>query len=99
MTVTTALWPFALVVGLLTPTPGLDTALVLRTAALGHRARAWGVVLGIQTGVLARGALTSLIAGARLLSTGLRRPTARRTLDRLTGTVITAFGLRPAFGD
>ncbi|MEV4426408.1 LysE family translocator [Streptomyces sp. R-07] len=209
MTVTTALWSFALVVGLLTLTPGLDTALILRTAALGHRARAWGVVLGIQTGVLAWGALTSLgvtalltashlayetlrwagaaylvwmgiqmlrktfgghpaqeapegstpdtfksgwrqgtftnllnpkvgafyvavlpqflpadtnhlamglllttehillgllwstalIAGARLLSTWLRRPTARRTLDRLTGTVITAFGLRLAFGD
>ncbi|MEV7567707.1 LysE family translocator [Streptomyces tanashiensis] len=208
MTTTTALWSFALVVGLLTLTPGLDTALVLRTAALGHRARAWGVVLGIQTGVLAWGALTSLgvtalltasqvayealrwagaaylvwmgvqmlrrtaretpesgtapatrdtfasgwrqgtltnllnpkvgvfyvavlpqflpadtnhlamglllttehillgllwstalIAGARLLSTWLRRPAARRALDRLTGTVITAFGLRLAFGD
>ncbi|SED23975.1 LysE family translocator [Streptomyces sp. TLI_105] len=210
MTTATALWSFALVVGLLTLTPGLDTALVLRTAALGHRARAWGVVLGIQTGVLAWGALTSLgvtalltashlayealrwagaaylvwmgvqmlrktfgghavqeaaqeratpdtftsgwrqgaltnllnpkvgafyvavlpqflpadtnhlamglllttehillgllwstalIAGARLLSTWLRRPTARRTLDRLTGTVITAFGLRLALGD
>ncbi|MEU0400454.1 LysE family translocator [Streptomyces sp. NPDC006197] len=210
MTVSTALWSFALVVGLLTLTPGLDTALILRTAALGHRARAWGVVLGIQTGVLAWGALTSLgvtalltashlayealrwagaaylvwmgvqmlrktfgghpaqeaaqeraapdtftagwrqgtltnllnpkvgafyvavlpqflpadvnhlamgllltaehillgllwstalIAGARLLSGWLRRPTARRTLDRLTGTVITAFGLRLALGD
>ncbi|MFC9595681.1 LysE family translocator [Streptomyces sp. NPDC056944] len=207
MTTTTALWSFALVVGLLTLTPGLDTALILRTAALGHRARARGVVLGIQTGVLAWGALTSLgvtalltashlayeilrwagaaylvwmgvqmlrktgreaeegpapattdsfrsgwrqgaltnllnpkvgafyvavlpqflpadtnhlamgllltaehvllgllwstvlIAGARLLSTWLRRPAARRTLDRLTGTVITAFGLRLAFGD
>ena len=33
------------------------------------------------------------------LSTWLRRPAARRTLDRLTGTVITAFGLRLAFGD
>ncbi|MFE0651254.1 LysE family translocator [Streptomyces sp. NPDC059534] len=211
MTVTTALWSFALVVGLLTLTPGLDTALVLRTSALGHRARAWGVVLGIQTGVLAWGALTSLgvtalltashlayevlrwagaaylvwmgvqmlrrtfrglpatesddpapaaadsfaagwrqgaftnllnpkvgafyvavlpqflppdadhlvmglllttehillgllwstvlIACARLLSGWLRRPAARRTLDRVTGTVIAAFGIRLAFGD
>ncbi|MFJ8979606.1 LysE family translocator [Streptomyces sp. NPDC102282] len=56
----TSLWSFALVVGLLTLTPGLDTALVLRTAALGRRARAWGVVLGIQSGTLAWGALTSL---------------------------------------
>ncbi|CAM5540395.1 hypothetical protein GCM10010299_50860 [Streptomyces tanashiensis] len=104
MTTTTALWSFALVVGLLTLTPGLDTALVLRTAALGHRARAWGVVLGIQTGVLAWGALTSLGVTALLTASqaayeALRRPAARRTLDRLTGAVITAFGLRLAFGD
>lgn len=46
----TALWTFALVVGLLTLTPGLDTALILRTSALGRRRRAWGVVLGIQSG-------------------------------------------------
>ncbi|MEU8527708.1 LysE family translocator [Streptomyces sp. NPDC048629] len=56
----TALWSFALVVGLLTITPGLDTALVLRTSAVGHRRRAWGVVLGIQAGTFAWGALTSL---------------------------------------
>lgn len=212
MTVATALWSFALVVGLLTLTPGLDTALVLRTSGLGHRARAWGVVLGIQTGVLAWGALTSLgvtalltashlayealrwagaaylvwmgvqmlrktfgglpeqdaaeeaapaaadslaagwrqgaltnllnpkvgafyvavlpqflppdtshlamgllltaehillgllwstalIACARLLSTWLRRPRSRRLVDRLTGSVIAAFGVRLAFGD
>ncbi|MGW2182186.1 LysE family translocator [Streptomyces sp. NPDC001732] len=60
MATSTALWSFALVVGLLTLTPGLDTALVLRTAALGRRARAWGVVLGIQTGTFLWGALTSL---------------------------------------
>lgn len=60
MTISTTLWSFALVVGLLTLTPGLDTALVLRTAALGRRRRAWGVVLGIQTGILVWGALTSL---------------------------------------
>ncbi|WP_438486115.1 LysE family translocator [Streptomyces sp. S186] len=47
-------------VGLLTLTPGLDTTLILRTAALGHRRRAWGVVLGIQSGTLVWGVLTSL---------------------------------------
>ncbi|MFI9235411.1 hypothetical protein [Streptomyces sp. NPDC053079] len=57
-----ALWTFSLMVGLLTLTPGLDTALVLRTAALGRRRRAWGVVLGIQSGTLAWGVLTSLRA-------------------------------------
>ncbi|MER5479355.1 LysE family translocator [Streptomyces sp. NPDC002734] len=55
-----ALWTFTVMVGLLTLTPGLDTALVLRTAAIGHRRRAWGVVLGIQSGTLAWGVLTSL---------------------------------------
>ncbi|MEV0321754.1 LysE family translocator [Streptomyces sp. NPDC050658] len=60
MAISTSLWSFALVVGLLTLTPGLDTALILRTSALGQRRRAWGVVLGIQSGTLLWGALTSL---------------------------------------
>lgn len=64
---TTALWSFALVVGLLTLTPGLDTALILRTSALGHRRQAWGVVLGIQTGTLVWGTLSS--AGVTALLT------------------------------
>ncbi|MFC5907076.1 LysE family translocator [Streptacidiphilus monticola] len=71
MTTTTALWSFALVVGLLTLTPGLDTALILRTAALGHRARAWGVVLGIQTGTLLWGTLSSLGVTAILAASQL----------------------------
>ncbi|MEV6104067.1 LysE family translocator [Streptomyces sp. NPDC051940] len=70
MAIDTALWSFALVVGLLTLTPGLDTALILRTAALGRRTRAWGVVLGIQTGTLVWGALTS--AGVTALLTASR---------------------------
>ncbi len=41
---------FGLVVALLTVTPGLDTALVLRTAAVAGRGRAWGAVAGIQAG-------------------------------------------------
>ncbi|MEU8919880.1 LysE family translocator [Kitasatospora sp. NPDC048545] len=67
MEMTTALWSFALVVGLLTLTPGLDTALVLRTSALAGRRQAWGVVLGIQTGTLIWGTLTS--AGVTALLT------------------------------
>lgn len=62
----TALWSFALVVGLLTLTPGLDTALILRTAALRSRREAWGVVLGIQAGTLAWGTLSSLGVSALL---------------------------------
>ena len=67
----TALWSFALVVGLLTITPGLDTALILRTAALGHRRRAWGVVFGIQTGTLVWGAFTSFGVTALLTASHL----------------------------
>ncbi|MFF2813221.1 LysE family translocator [Streptomyces sp. NPDC058000] len=58
-------------VGLLTLTPGLDTALILRTAALGHRRRAWGVVLGIQSGTLVWGVLTSLGVTALLTASHL----------------------------
>ncbi|OIK01355.1 LysE family translocator [Streptomyces colonosanans] len=71
MAMSTALWSFALVVGLLTLTPGLDTALILRTAALGRRTRAWGVVLGIQTGTVLWGALTSLGVTALLTASHL----------------------------
>lgn len=71
MATSTALWSFALVVGLLTLTPGLDTAVILRTAALGRRTRAWGVVLGIQTGTLIWGALTSLGVTALLTASHL----------------------------
>ncbi|MGW2540372.1 LysE family translocator [Kitasatospora sp. NPDC001574] len=56
----TAFWSFAVVVGVLILTPGLDTALILRTAALGGRREAWGVVLGIQTGTLFWGTASSL---------------------------------------
>lgn len=61
---------FALVVGLLTLTPGVDTALILRTAALGQRRRAWGVVLGIQTGTMIWG--TASAAGLSVLLTASR---------------------------
>jgi threonine/homoserine/homoserine lactone efflux protein len=77
VTITAALWSFALVVGLLTLTPGLDTALILRTAALGRRRRAWGVVLGIQTGTLLWGTLTSLGVTVLLTASHLAYETLR----------------------
>ncbi|MFG2531028.1 LysE family translocator [Streptomyces sp. NPDC048516] len=77
MAIGTELWSFTLVVGLLTLTPGLDTALILRTAGLGHRRRAWGVVLGIQTGTLLWGALTSLGLTALLTASQLAYETLR----------------------
>ncbi len=71
MAISTAVWSFALVVGLLTLTPGLDTALILRTSMLGHAHRAWGVVLGIQGGILVWGAFTSLGVTALLTASHL----------------------------
>lgn len=72
-----AIGTFALIVGLLTLTPGLDTALILRTAACGHRRRAWGVVLGIQSGTLVWGVLTSLGVTALLTASHLAYTTLR----------------------
>ncbi|MFC9618645.1 LysE family translocator [Streptomyces sp. NPDC056930] len=77
MAISTALWSFALVVGLLTLTPGLDTALILRTSALGRRKRALGVVLGIQSGTLVWGALTSLGVTALLTASHVAYETLR----------------------
>jgi threonine/homoserine/homoserine lactone efflux protein len=64
------IWSFVLVVGLLTITPGLDTALILRTAAVGRVHRAWGTAAGIQLGTLTWGVLTS--AGVTALLTASR---------------------------
>ena len=60
------LWSFGLVVALLTITPGVDTALVLRSAAVAGRARAWGAIIGIGTGCLAWGVLTAVGVSALL---------------------------------
>jgi RhtB (resistance to homoserine/threonine) family protein len=62
---------FALVVGLLTVTPGLDTALILRTSLLVSRRSAWAVVLGIQIGTLLWGLLTSVGLSALLAASHL----------------------------
>lgn len=42
---------------------------------------------------------TVLIGFARVLHGKLRKPQARRVLDRITGTVVAAFGVRLALGD
>ncbi|MGW0803514.1 LysE family translocator [Nonomuraea sp. NPDC002799] len=59
MDIAGSIWSFAAVVALLTITPGLDTALVLRTSLLAGRRPAWGVTLGIQLGTLIWGVLTA----------------------------------------
>jgi threonine/homoserine/homoserine lactone efflux protein len=66
MDIAASIGSFALVVALLTVTPGLDTALILRTSLLAGKRPAWGVVLGIQLGTLAWGLLTAVGLSALL---------------------------------
>lgn len=66
MTVTTALALFVVAAGLLTITPGLDTALVLRTAAVEGPRRAALAALGILCGCLTWGLAVALGLGALL---------------------------------
>lgn len=56
------------------------------------------VLAGVH--VLLGGVWSSLLIGfGRVLRDRLRRESARRTLDRIAGTVIGAFGIRLALGD
>ncbi len=52
MTLTSAVVSFALVAGVVTLTPGLDTALVLRTAISRGRRAAFAAAFGVGTGLL-----------------------------------------------
>lgn len=71
MEISGAVGSFAAVVALLTLTPGLDTALILRTSLLAGRRPAWGVVLGIQLGTLIWGVLTAAGLSALLAASHL----------------------------
>lgn len=66
MTVETALLAYLVAASLLTLTPGLDTALVLRTAAADGRRPAVLTSLGISTGCLAWGLAAAVGLGALL---------------------------------
>ncbi len=68
---------FAVVAGLMTIIPGLDTALVLRAAVTGGRRQAFATALGINTGVLVWGAaaavgISALLTASELAYTLLR---------------------------
>jgi threonine/homoserine/homoserine lactone efflux protein len=71
MTTSHALIAFVIASGLLTITPGLDTALVLRTAAMGGRWRAIAATLGICLGLLTWGFSASLGLGMLLKASRL----------------------------
>jgi len=77
VTVTSALASFALVAGLLTIVPGLDTALVLRSALTQSRAHAFATAVGIGTGSLVWGiaaaiGVSALLTASQLAFAGLR---------------------------
>lgn len=66
MTVNDSLLAFSLAALLLTLTPGLDTALILRTACAEGSKKAFHAALGIDAGCLIWGALVALGLGAVL---------------------------------
>lgn len=71
MTVAQALLAFTLAAGLLTITPGLDTAIVLRTAAVEGPRRAALAAVGVLLGCLAWGGAVALGLGALLQASAL----------------------------
>lgn len=71
MTTPEALIAFTLAAGLLTITPGLDTALIIRTAAAEGPRRAAGAAVGIGIGCMIWGSAASLGVGALLTASEL----------------------------
>ncbi|MFD0279779.1 LysE family translocator [Kitasatospora sp. NPDC127111] len=71
MTVSSAIASFAVVAGMLTVMPGLDTALVLRSAITLGRRRAFATALGILSGVLVWGVAAAVGAAAVLTASRL----------------------------
>jgi threonine/homoserine/homoserine lactone efflux protein len=70
VTLATAVLGFAVVAAALTITPGLDTALVLRSAVTARRRDAWATAVGIVVGLLVWGAAAA--AGVSALLTASR---------------------------
>lgn len=71
MTLTDSLVSFTFAITLLTLTPGLDTALVLRTAASEGSKKAFQAAMGINAGCLVWGAVVALGLGALLTASQL----------------------------
>jgi threonine/homoserine/homoserine lactone efflux protein len=82
VTISSAILSFAIVAGLLTIVPGLDTALVLRAAITQGARNAFATALGIATGSLIWG-----VAAAVGISALLSASTAAYTVVRIAGSL------------
>ncbi len=82
MTLLTDVLSFALVAGLLTMIPGLDTALVLRAAITQGKKQAFATALGISTGALVWGAGAAVGVSALLTASSIAY-----TIVRIAGAV------------
>lgn len=71
MTLTDSLISFTFAITLLTLTPGLDTALILRTAANEGSKKAFQAAMGVNAGCLVWGAVVALGLGALLTASEL----------------------------
>lgn len=71
MTILDAVLAFAVVAGLLTLVPGLDTALVLRSSLTRSRSYAWATALGVATGAMAWGIAAAVGISALLTASEL----------------------------
>lgn len=89
-----SLLAFTLAAALLTVTPGLDTAMVLRTAAVEGPRRAYAAAIGIGTGCLVWGVVAAAGLGAVLLASEL----AYRLLQAVGAAYLFYLGLRLIFG-
>jgi threonine/homoserine/homoserine lactone efflux protein len=96
------LLPFIGTAILIAPTPGADTALVVRNALVAGAPSARRTALGTSTGLLVWGAAWALawlsVYATVVARAGdvLRRPAVRRALDRATGVVLIGLGVRLA---
>lgn len=89
-----SLLAFTIAAALLTVTPGLDTALVLRTAAVEGPRRAYAAAIGIGTGCLVWGVVAAAGLGVVLLASEL----AYRLLQIAGTAYLFYLGLRLIFG-
>ncbi|HEY2985315.1 MAG TPA: LysE family translocator [Jatrophihabitantaceae bacterium] len=86
MTLVSAVLSFAVLAGLLTVIPGLDTALVLRSALTQGKRPAFATALGITVGTLLWGAAAAVGVSALLLAS-----TAAYTALRVVGAAYMVF--------